>query len=120
MADGAENKRVDEAWKARADQEKRAAEQKQDSRRSNAPAPLPEPSLKTFISGLAGQVLISMGLFENPASGKREADLEQAKYSIDLLQILKDKMRGNLTDEEQKLIDTVLYDLRMRYVEACR
>jgi hypothetical protein len=83
-------------------------------------APLPEPSLKTFVSGLAGQVLINLGLFENPLTGKREADLEQAKYSIDLLQILQDKMRGNLTDEEAKLISAILYDLRMRYVEACR
>ena len=82
--------------------------------------PLPEPSLKTFVSGLAGQVLINLGLFENPVTGKREADLEQAKYSIDLLQILQDKMKGNLTDEEAKLISAILYDLRMRYVEACR
>ena len=120
MGDKAENKRVDEAWKARAEQEKRAAEQQQDSGRPNTRPPLPEPSLKTFVSGLAGQVLINMGLFESPASGRRETDMEQAKYSIDLLQILKDKMRGNLTEEEEKLIDTVLYDLRMRYVEACR
>ena len=82
--------------------------------------PLPEPCVKTFISGLAGQVLINMGLFENPATGRKETDLEMAKYSIDLLQILKDKMRGNMTDEEEKLINTILYDLRMRYVEACR
>jgi hypothetical protein len=82
--------------------------------------PLPEPSLKTFVSGLAGQVLINLGLFENPVTGKRQVDIEQAKYSIDLLQILQDKMKGNLTDEEAKLISAILYDLRMRYVEACR
>ena len=82
--------------------------------------PLPEPSVKTFASGLAGQVLINMGLFENPATGKKETNLEMAKYSIDLLQILHDKMKGNLTDEEDKLMQTILYDLRMRYVEACR
>jgi hypothetical protein len=82
--------------------------------------PLPEPSLKTFVSGLAGQVLINLGLFDNPLTGKRETNLEQAKYSIDLLQILNDKMQGNLTDEEAKLISAILYDLRMRYVEACR
>jgi hypothetical protein len=81
---------------------------------------LPEPSLKTFVSGLAGQVLINLGLFENPATGKKETDLEMAKYSIDLLQILQDKMKGNLTEEEDKLMKTILYDLRMRYVEACR
>jgi hypothetical protein len=83
-------------------------------------APLPEPSLKTFVSGLAGQVLINLGLFDNPLTGKRQVDLEQAKYSIDLLQILRDKMQGNLTDEEEKLMSAILYDLRMRYVEACR
>lgn len=82
--------------------------------------PLPEPSVKTFVSGLAGQVLINMGLFENPATGKKETNLEMAKYSIDLLQILHDKMKGNLTDEEDKLMRTILYDLRMRYVEVCR
>jgi len=81
---------------------------------------LPEPSLKTFISGLAGQVLINLGLHQNPVTGKIQKDLDQAKYSIDLLQILKDKMQGNLTQEEEKFINAVLYDLRMRYVEACR
>jgi len=82
-------------------------------------SPLPEPSLKTFVSGMAGQVLISLGLFEDPTTGKKEPHLEQAKYSIDLLQILYDKMRGNLTEEEEQLMKTILYDLRMRYVEAC-
>ena len=96
---------------------------KPESPKSEMPAEkrrLPEPSLKTFVSGLAGQVLVSLGLFDNPMTGKREKDLEQAKYSIDLLQILKDKMKGNLTDEEEKLVNAILYDLRMRYVEACR
>ena len=91
-----------------------------DARPKSERAPLPEPSLKTFVSGLAGQVLINLGLFDNPITGKRQVDLEQAKYSIDLLQILQDKMKGNLTDEEDKLMSAILYDLRMRYVEACR
>ncbi len=82
--------------------------------------PLPEPSLKTFVSGLAGQVLINLGLFENPITHKKELDLEQAKYSIDLLQLLMEKMKGNLTAEEEKLMSAILYDLRMRYVEAAR
>ena len=49
-----------------------------------------------------------------------QVDLEQAKYSIDLLHILNDKMQGNLTDEEEKLMSAILYDIRMRYVEAFR
>ncbi len=107
-----DEKKTDEAWKAQAQDEN-------DGAGCDRP-PLPEPSLKTFVSGLAGQVLINLGLFANPATGKPERDLEQAKYSIDLLEILKDKMRGNLDDEEEKLVDTILYDLRMRYVEVCR
>ena len=133
MGKDPEEKKVDETWKAQAQQEKQgdspaeqqagkpaeAPETSADEQQAARP-PLPEPSLKTFVSGLAGQVLINLGLFPNPATGKPEKDLEQAKYSIDLLDILKGKMHGNLTDEEQKLIDTMLYDLRMRYVEACR
>ena len=110
-------KKVDEAWKAQAETEKMTEDQ---AASAGARPPLPEPSLKTFVSGLAGQVLINLGMFPNPVSGKKEVDLEQAKYSIDLLEILKEKMRGNLDDEEDKLLETMLYDLRMRYVEACR
>lgn len=108
---------ADEKSRNQADEEEQA---EQADVTPKARPPLPEPSLKTFISGLAGQVLINMGLFENPATGKKEVDLEQAKYSIDLLQILSDKMRGNLTREEGAFMKGILYDLRMRYVEACR
>jgi len=120
MGEKPDEKKVDESWKARADREKQSDDGKPTEDKKGMQPPLPEPSLKTFVSGLAGQVLIHLGLFPNPATGAHEKDLEQAKYSIDLLAILKDKMRGNLTDEEAKLIDTMLYDLRMRYVEACR
>lgn len=81
------------------------------------PAP---PDFRTFVSGVAGQALIHLGLLENPATGKRERDLDQAKYTIDLLQVLKDKTKGNLTEEEASTLDAALYDLRLRFVEACR
>ena len=119
MEEGSKEKQVDSDWKAQVDREKQETTTSSDSATDQRP-PLPEPSLKTFISGLGGQVLINLGAFPNPATGKVDKDLEQAKYSIDLLDILKDKMRGNLTDEESKLVETMLYDLRMRYVEACR
>ena len=48
-----------------------------------------------------------------------QVNLEEAKYSIDLLQVLHDKMRGNLTDEEEKLMRSILFNLRKRYVEGC-
>jgi len=118
MNDEQDKKQVDESGRAQVEEARRAASRESGGASASRP-PLPEPSLKTFLSGLAGQVLINLGLFENPATGKREKDLEQAKYSIDLMEILKEKTRGNLTEEEEKLINTILYDLRMRYVEAC-
>lgn len=117
MAKDEREKRADGSPKAETDKEPPSGEA---AGQAESRPPLPEPSLKTFISGLAGQVCINLGLCENPATGQVVKDMEQAKYSIDLLQILKDKMRGNLTEEEEKLINAILYDLRMRYVEACR
>jgi len=82
--------------------------------------PLPQPDFKMFLSGLAGQAVIHLGLAEDPSTGKRQKDLDKAKYTIDLLQVVKEKTQGNLDADEQKLLDGMLYDLRMRYVEACR
>ena len=118
MPDDTGEKNVDESRKARVKQEPQTEETNAGEADGTRP-PLPEPSLKTFLSGIAGQVLINLGLFENPTTGQRVRDLEQAKYSIDLIAILQDKTRGNLTDEEDKLFKTIVYDLRMRYVEAC-
>jgi len=81
---------------------------------------LPEATFAGFVNALAGQTLIHLGMAPNPVSGKAELNPDEAKYSIDLLQIIRDKTRGNLTDEEERLIDGVLYDLRMRYVNAMR
>ena len=80
----------------------------------------PDADFKSFLSGIATQVLLSLGDMENPMSKEVPKNLAQAKYSIDLLQILKEKTDGNLSDDEEKYLDAILYDLRMRYVEACR
>lgn len=81
---------------------------------------LPPPSFHMLISAMAGQCLIHLGVAPDPGSGKTSINLEEAKYTIDLLQILKEKTQGNLTPEEQRLLDTALYDLRMRYVTLLR
>jgi len=110
----AEQKRVDEEWKrqAREEREKLAEES------SKPKAPLPPPNFTLFLSGMATQALIALGEIENPATGKREVNLDQAKYTIDLLQIIEEKTKGNLTDEEQKYLDRILYDLRIAYVRV--
>ena len=56
----------------------------------------------------------------NPETGRLEKDLPSARQNLDLLAMLREKTRGNLTAEEEKLVDNLLSDLRMRYVEASR
>ena len=111
-----EQKQVDEEWKKRVTAEG-GAEPAADA---TSRTPLPEANLKVFVSGLATQALVHLGMIDSPLTGKKELDLEEAKYTIDLLQVIRDKTKGNLDVEEQKMIDAYLYDLRMRYVEACR
>ena len=81
-------------------------------------AETPEVKFTILVSSLATQVLVSLGQIENPLSKKKELDLKSAKFSIDLLQMLADKTRGNLTDIEKHYLEGVLYKLRMGYVEA--
>ena len=81
---------------------------------------IPEASFSLFVSSLVTQALFSLGEVENPFSKTIEQNLDQAKFTIDTLQVIKDKTSGNLTDDETKLLDTALYDLRMRYVEKSK
>lgn len=108
-----EKKAVDEEWKKQVRQEK-----VKEAEKERKGPPIPEPSFILFVSGLATQVLISLGQIENPISKKKEKNLEQARYTIDTLKMMEEKTRGNLTPEEQKYLEGVLYDLRMSYISS--
>lgn len=83
------------------------------------PARNPPPvDFSTFILSFASTALIQLGAAPHPETGQTQAAPELARETIDLLGMLRDKTRGNLTDEEAKLFDALLYDLRMRYVEV--
>jgi len=81
---------------------------------------IPEASFSLFMSSLVTQALISLGEVKNPFSEKSEQNLDQAKFTIDTLEIIREKTKGNLTKDETKLLDTALYDLRMRYIEKSK
>jgi len=70
-----------------------------------------------FITGLSMQTLVSLGEIPNPMTNKKEVNLMQAKYMVDTIEMVKDKTKGNLTDPEAKLVEDILYQLRMKYVE---
>ena len=74
----------------------------------------------TFILSLNASALIHLGEIPDPSSKERSLNLPAAKHTIDILEILKDKTKGNLTGEEEKLLDDVLFNLRMRYVTSIK
>jgi hypothetical protein len=69
-----------------------------------------------LINAMAQPALIFLGEMAHPGSGREETNLEQARLQIDLLGVLRIKCRGNLSPEEEALLDRVLYELRMRYM----
>jgi hypothetical protein len=82
--------------------------------------PLPEVTFTTFVMGLTTQALMHLGEIADPVHQHVDRDLPAAKQMIDLLGILRDKTKGNLDPEEEQLLGSMLYDLRMRYVEVAR
>jgi len=78
----------------------------------------PEMTFSTFILSLSSSAAMSLGGYQDPVSGHVPQNLELARQSIDILGILQEKTKGNLDAEEEKLLDSSLYELRMRYIEA--
>lgn len=79
--------------------------------------PLPPMDFTTFCLSLASSAMIHLGQAPSPESGTSEVSLPLAKQTIDILALMEEKTRGNLTDEEAKLLSTLLYDLRLRFVQ---
>lgn len=80
--------------------------------------PLPELDFSAFILTLATTAQVGLGFMPNPQTNQSEQNLPTAKQLIDILGLLKDKTNGNLSQDEQVLLDSVLSNLRMQYVSA--
>jgi hypothetical protein len=80
--------------------------------------PLPELDFSSFILSLATTIQVSLGGIPNPQTNLIAQNLPAAKQMIDIIGMIKDKTKGNLTHEEQALIDSILFNLRMQYVRA--
>ncbi len=114
---------VDSDWKAEARREKErlASQESQESGESDAQAgQLPPADFQTLVSTMATQALMSMGAMPDPTTGKRVAYLDLARFHIDMLSVLEEKTKGNLTDEESQLVSGALNELRMQYVELSK
>jgi hypothetical protein len=82
--------------------------------------PMPKIDFATLIMSFASAFMISMGLVPDPVTGKIQKDLLIAQQNIDIINLLKEKTTGNLDPDEQRLLDQILYEIRMHYVEALK
>ncbi len=81
---------------------------------------LPPPSFSLLVATFASQAMVAFGHVPNPIDGKTEVRLELGRHAIDMLDILEQKTKGNLTAEEAAMIESVLHQLRMAFVEATK
>jgi hypothetical protein len=103
-------KKIDSDWKKRAEEEKVKLEQEE------AP-PIPyKVTFSNFVSEYTMQAMISLGILEHPVDKSAKIDLANAKYAIDTLEMIEEKTKNNLTEEESSQLKNVLHQLRMAYV----
>ncbi len=81
---------------------------------------LPAIDFSTFVLSLSHSALVHLGDAPSPDGQPAERDLSLARQTIDLLAILQEKTRNNLTGEEERLLDQALYDLRLRFIEVSK
>jgi hypothetical protein len=79
-----------------------------------------EINFANFIVGLSLEALAALGEIPDPSTGQRHSDLQAAQHFIDIIGMLREKTARNLDPDEEKLIETILFDLRMKYVELAR
>ena len=80
---------------------------------------LPEVTFSTFVMSLASAALVQLGEVPNPDTGAQTANPALARHSIDMLEMLHRKTTQGLDEQERKLLESLLYELRMKYVMKC-
>ncbi|MDD2316710.1 MAG: DUF1844 domain-containing protein [Desulfobacterales bacterium] len=86
-------------------------------KRTSESGSLPEINFSTFVFSLNSSALVHLGVLEDPATGKPAKDLPLAKQTIDIIGMLEKKTRGNLTNDEARLLENILHELRLMYVK---
>lgn len=118
------NKEIDESWKNSVENEKVHIFGQDDPAGEQAPAEAndadqgEELNFSNYVASLGFQALIFMGEIPNPVTQQPEKNLAQSKFLIDTLVLLRDKTKGNLTEEEGKLLNGAIYELQMKFIEV--
>ncbi|MBX3402367.1 MAG: DUF1844 domain-containing protein [Phycisphaeraceae bacterium] len=121
---------IDSDWKAQAQAERAKLAEQEKKSAAAKPAPagdgdaqmegLPPADFQTLLGSMITQALMYMGGFPDPETGRAMVSLEHAKFHIDLLGVLEEKTKGNLTEEEASDLSRALTELRMRFVEISK
>jgi len=90
------------------------------SGKGKAAVEAPKLDFATFILSLSHSALVHLGEAPHPDGDAPRKDLELARQTIDMLGMLEEKTRGNLTGDEERMLSQVLYDLRMRFLELSK
>lgn len=136
MSDDAPKIIVDDDWKSQAQAEKQKLAEQARAAKEKAAQPaaapgrapsgeaaaargqqMPEASFETLLSTMTTQALFAMGAIPDPHTGQRMAHLDLARHHIDMLAVLEEKTKGNLSKEEADMLATTVYELRNRYVQ---
>lgn len=119
MADSNEKPRIiiDDDWKEQARREKEEAEKK--SHEEAAHREIPEPSILELVQMIIMQVSVGLGGMQDPSTGQAiPPSLPLAKHYIDLLEVLQKKTEGHLDENEKRVIDGTLHELRVAFVQV--
>ena len=121
-----DEKYVDESWKdaVASDKEKIVAApssaQPDSTPKAQTDQDYGELNFLNYLSSLVFQSMIFLGDVPNPVTNQPEKNLKQAKFLIDTLSLLREKTKGNLTKQEEDLLNGSLYELQMRYVDVAK
>lgn len=83
-----------------------------------ASGPLPKVDFSSFMLSLYSSGLVQLGKVEDPSTGKKTKNLELAKHTINMIAMLEEKTKGNLTEDEKNLLNALLSEIRIAFVEA--
>jgi hypothetical protein len=116
---------IDEDWKSQVQAEKEQATKAQPAAAAKVAEsaevidpPMPPASFELLLTTLTTEALVALGQVPHPVTGNAQLQRNQAKFLIDTVEVLRDKTTGNLTTSEQQVLDSLLHQLRMVFIQT--
>ncbi|MDH4203656.1 MAG: DUF1844 domain-containing protein [Phycisphaerae bacterium] len=123
MADDEKKIIIDEDWKQQAQKEKEVLKEKEAAEHQASPeeqAEIPPADFSGLVNMLASQAFWALGVLRVDENDKRKPDFQMAKFNIDMLGVIEEKSKGNLSDDEAKMLEAALSQLRMTFVQLSK